>query len=226
MHHTFDTSHRTLGVGLRRRQMKTRTTVMAVAVLAVPLLTACPPPPPQRKPPPPTFAALTAYSPGLYPVSTDRTERFRIEPGLYMSERDRVLDDVNREDASGNIFAPPIADRVLIRVESTDLSVEVVTGKLVRWAKTVPEFRLNTLTNWLDGMYLTWTEIGPGTYTVESGFGEGPIREWARLKAINVEADTDILDTDFSDDGSPIAPLIIDATTPALRADAWVAGSY
>jgi hypothetical protein len=188
--------------------MKTRTTVMAVAALAVPLLTACPAPPP---PPPPSFPALTAYEQGLYPVSTDPTEKFRIEPGLYMSKRDQFPNDVNREDASGNLFGPPVADRVLIQVEPTDLSVEVVAGPIVPWTPIVPDIRVNTI-DALDGMYLTWTEIGPGTYNVGA---PDPHREWARLKAINVESDTDILDSDFSDDGSPIAPLIIDATTPS-----------
>ena len=187
--------------------MKTRTTVVAVVVLAVPLLTACPPPPP------PTFARPTFYQLGVYPVTTDPTEQFRIEPGLYMSEPDMFPDDVDREDASGNIFAPPVADRVLLQVEPTDISVQVSSGVLVRWAARVPTLTFHNST-YLDGMYLTWTEIGPGAYNVGHG-GTTFVREWARLKAINVETDSDILDSDFSDDMSAIAPLVIDGTTPS-----------
>ena len=133
--------------------MKTRYTAIAVAALAVPLLTACPPPSP------PTFVPRTEYWQGLYPVSTDPTVQFRIEPGLYMSEVDSFPDDVNREDASGNIFAPPVTDRVLIEVESTDISVEVVQGHLVRWAARVPALFPG---RYVEGMYLSWTELGPG----------------------------------------------------------------
>jgi len=182
--------------------MKTRVTVMTIAALAVPSLAAC-------GPPPPTFVQLASYSPGLYPVTTDPTEQFRIEPGLYMTEPDGIQDDVNREDAVGNIFGVPVMDRVLIEVKPTDLSVQVVTGTLVRWAARYP-----TLNIQLDGLYLTWTEVGPRTYTLDLAGPDG-VREWDRLKAYNVESDADILDGDFSNDGSPITPLIIDDTTPS-----------
>ena len=182
--------------------MKTRITVMAIAALAVPALAAC-------GPPPTTFVQLASYSPGLYPVTTDPTEQLRIEPGLYMTEPDGIQDDVNREDAVGNIFDVPVMDRVLIEIKPTDLSVQVVTGSLVRWAPRYP-----TLNIQLDGLYLTWTEVGPRTYTLDLAGPDG-VREWDRLKAYNVESDADILDGDFSNDGSPITPLIIDDTTPS-----------
>ena len=187
--------------------MKTRITVMAVALLAVPLAVACVPPPP----PPPTFAPLSSYQIGVYPVSTDPTEQFRIEPGLYMSEPDLLTDDVNREDAFGNILGPPVADRVLMLVGSTDLSVQVSRGVLVRWAARVPNVTFNT---YLDGQYLTRTELPPGTYNLTGGGTDG-VREWARLKAYNADSDLDVLDSDFSDDGSPITPLVIDDSTPS-----------
>ena len=73
-----------------------------------------------------------------------------------MTEPDGIQDDVNREDAVGNIFGVPVMDRVLIEIKPTDLSVQVVTGSLVRWAARYP-----TLNIQLDGLYLTWTEVGP-----------------------------------------------------------------
>ena len=63
-------------------------------------------------------------------------------------------------------------------------------------------------------MYLTWTEVGPRTYAFDLAGSDG-VREWARLKAYNVESDADILDGDLSNDGSPITPLIIDDPAPS-----------
>jgi hypothetical protein len=182
--------------------MKTRIAVTAVAVLSVAALAACGPPPP------PTFIKLSSYPRGVYPVSTEPTEQFRIEPGLYMTEPDGSQDAVNREDASGTIFVVPVMDRVLIEVKPTDLSVQVVAGSLVPWAARVP-----TVNTQLDGLYLNGTEVAPRKYKLNLAGPDG-IREWDRLKAINVESDADILDGDFSNDGSQITPLVIDATTP------------
>jgi hypothetical protein len=101
-----------------------------------------------------------------------------------------------------------VGDDRTIAARSLDRG-DVPGGSLVRWAARYP-----TLNIQLDGLYLTWTEVGPRTYTLDLAGPDG-VREWDRLKAYNVESDADILDGDFSNDGSPITPLIIDDTTPS-----------